>query len=71
MTYAASEIANILDMTDKIRFLGKMHERDKVWHQRRVTGHREVECVGKVRARMLFNASVRSIDDLNLSSSKN
>lgn len=64
LTYAASEIAKTLGMTDKIRFLRKMQERIRYGIKEELLDIAKLECVGRVRARILFNAGIRSIDDL-------
>ncbi len=64
LTYAASEIAKTLGMTDETRFLRKMQERIKYGIKEELLGIVRLEGIGRVRARILFNAGIRSINDL-------
>ncbi|MHA1711985.1 MAG: DEAD/DEAH box helicase [Candidatus Freyarchaeota archaeon] len=64
LTYATCEIAKVLGMHDKLSFLRELRERIKYGVKKELLNLVSLEGVGRVRARILFNAGIKSPGDL-------
>lgn len=64
LTYASCEIAKVLGMGEKVNFLRRMQERIRYGIKDELLGLVGLQGIGRVRARILFDAGIHSINDL-------